>query len=108
MGDVILKEKLEKLLQDEEFVKELLQQETAEDAQKFFAVHGVEISIDELNAIRKGIMARLDNSEELSDDQLENVAGGGTADVITFAIDTGVKAIIFAGDKVHKWTRGRW
>lgn len=96
-------EKLKELLKDEAFVKELVEQETVEDAQKLLASKGVDISVDQLNEIRKGVAARLEEGEELSDEQLENVAGG-FADAITAVVD----AVIAVGDFVHTVTRRRW
>lgn len=96
-------EKLKELLKDEAFVKELVEQETVEDAQKLLASKGVDISVDQLNEIHKGVAARLEEGEELSDEQLENVAGG-FADAITAVVD----AVIAVGDFVHTVTRRRW
>lgn len=96
-------EKLKELLKDEAFVKELVEQETVEDAQKLLASKGVDISVDQLNEIRKGVAARVEEGEELSDEQLENVAGG-FADAITAVVD----AVIAVGDFVNTVTRRRW
>ena len=97
------KEKFSALLKDEAFVKELVEKETVEEAQALLASKGVELSADQLNEIRKGIAARIEGGEELSDEQLENVAGG-FADAITSVVD----AIISVGDFVHTVTRRRW
>ena len=98
------KEKFTALLQDEAFVKELIEQETVEDAQKLLASKGVEFTVGQINEIRNGVIARVgDGSEELSDEQLENVSGG-FADAITAVVD----AVISVGDLVHTVTRGRW
>ncbi|MBQ7704553.1 MAG: hypothetical protein IJT73_03870 [Selenomonadaceae bacterium] len=75
-----MNEKLNELLKDEAVVKELLQQETAEDAQKFLASKGVEISIEDLEKIQKALAAQ-DEGEEMDDSQLENVAGGASLNV---------------------------
>ena len=101
-----MNEKLAELLKDENVVKELLELETDEEVQKFLAAKDIELSLDEIKTIREGINARLNNSEELSDDQLENVAGGvGIAgDIIDIAVDT----ICRVGDLVHTLTRRRW
>jgi predicted ribosomally synthesized peptide with nif11-like leader len=100
-----MNEKLVELLKDEAFVKELVAQETPEDAQKFLASKGVEVSAEELENIRKEILARIDGNEEMNDEQLEQVAGGSVAvDVVKFGVD----CIIKVGDCVHTLTRGRW
>ena len=74
-----MNEKLNELLKDESVVKELLQQETAEDAQKFLASKGIEISIEDLEKIQKILAAQSD--DEMDDSQLENVAGGASLNV---------------------------
>lgn len=68
-------EKLAELLKDEAVAKEFFSQPTAEDAQKFLASKGVEVTLDELNELRQAMVSEVD-SDELSDDQLDNVAGG--------------------------------
>ncbi len=75
-----MNEKLNELLKDESVVKELLEQETAEDAQKFLASKGVEISIEDLEEIQKILAAQSD--EEMDDGELENVAGGVSLETV--------------------------
>jgi ATP-dependent RNA circularization protein (DNA/RNA ligase family) len=100
-----MNEKLNELLQDESIVRELVAKENAEDVQKFLADKGVEVSIEDINAIRDGVLARVENNDEMSDDQLEQVAGGGGyGDVIKFGVD----CIVKVGDCIHTLTRGRW
>ncbi|MCL2169364.1 MAG: class IIb bacteriocin, lactobin A/cerein 7B family [Defluviitaleaceae bacterium] len=67
-------EKLTALLENEEFVDALSQAETIEGAQKLFADNDVTISIDELKALCA--KAKQESGEELSDEELELVAGG--------------------------------
>ncbi len=74
-----MNEKLNELLKDEAVVKELLEQETAEDAQKFLAGKGVEISIEDLEKIQQALAAQSEG--EMDDSQLENVAGGASLNV---------------------------
>ena len=70
-----MNEKLEALMNDEAFVKDLLAQETAEDAQQFLAVHDIDMTIEELNKLQKKFAAQSADGE-MDDDQLEMVAGG--------------------------------
>ena len=74
-----MQNKLNALLNDEAFVKELFAQETAEDAQKLLASKGVEISAEELENIRKSLIAKTESNEEMNDESLEQVAGGANA-----------------------------
>ena len=68
-------EKAKELLKDKSFLEELAKTETAEEAQKLFTGKGAEISIDELMAFRAAVMQEA--GEELSDEDLALVAGGG-------------------------------
>ena len=70
-----MNEKLNALMQDEAFVKDLLDQETAEDAQQFLAAHDIDMTIEELNALQQKFSAQSEDGE-MDDDQLEMVAGG--------------------------------
>ena len=85
-----MQEKLAELLKDEAVVKELVAKETAEDAQKFLASKGVEISIEQLEEIQKAIAAK-SNSEEMNDDDLEKVAGGASGGSFVIRIEDIIK-----------------
>ena len=61
----------EELLKDAAFVKEVAQLKDIEDVQRAFAAKGVDISIGELRDIQQKAA-----SGKLSDDDLEQVAGG--------------------------------
>ena len=73
-------EKLVALKDDEEFLKAL--NNTADDkaAVKLFAEKGIEMSEEECHCIRQGIVDSITNlltcTEEMSDDELAQVAGG--------------------------------
>ena len=58
-----------------------MEQETAEDVQKFLASKGVEISIEEINQIQAQLVKVSENDEEISDDELGQVAGGFSVQV---------------------------
>ncbi|MBR1729832.1 MAG: hypothetical protein IJ728_09950 [Selenomonadaceae bacterium] len=88
-----MNEKFAELLDDEKFIEEFLSKESVEDAQKYLTTQGVEMSIEELNNFRNAIIARIEGGEELSDEQLENVAGGSK---FTYQIDKFV-------DKIDSW-----
>lgn len=101
-----MNEKLNELLQDESFIKNLLSLETDEEVQSFLSENGVDFTLSEIAAIKSGVAARLaGDEEELSDDDLENVAGGADIAAIISGICDGIGKI---GDYIHKWTRGRW
>lgn len=74
---------IEKAFADKEFVANLAKITTAEEAQKAFAAKGIEMTLDEVQQVGD-LMAQ---QGELSEDDLDNVAGG-------FAITTGYAVII--------------
>ena len=88
---------LEEKFKDENFVKELLSQKTAEDAKACFEKNGIEVSLDEvkeagemLHKIASGEINAEDvekmSSGELSEEELEEVAGGSLGTGISIAL----------------------
>ena len=100
-----MNEKLDELLKDEAFIEKLLNQENDTDVQALLAENGIELTLSDISAIKSGIEARLSGNEELSEDDLENVAGGVDVDKIITGVVDGICKL---GDAVHKWTRRRW
>ena len=82
-----LQEKLQEVLSDEAFAKELLQMEKPEDVQVALEKKDIDLSLDEISQIGE-YMNKVQNGEisqeqvqsmvdgELSEDELEEVAGG--------------------------------
>ena len=66
----------EELFADEAFVKSLLALETPEEVQAAVKAKGVDLTLDEISAIKE-VLAKF-TSAELSDADLENVAGGNS------------------------------
>ncbi|MBR1579511.1 MAG: ComC/BlpC family leader-containing pheromone/bacteriocin [Selenomonadaceae bacterium] len=64
------------LMEDDEKIRELFSQEDAAAAQKWLAAQGIELSIEELNTFRAKLLAKMEDNEEMDEDQLEQVAGG--------------------------------
>jgi hypothetical protein len=81
-----MNEKLNELLKDEAVAKELVEQESIEDAQKFLAGKGVEVSVEEIEDLRKAVAVRAEGGEELDDEQLEQVAGGANINKAQFSL----------------------
>jgi hypothetical protein len=69
--------KIKAIFSDVEFVTSLLELETAEDVQKALATKGIELSLEELNALRNSVVKASENYGELNEADLEKVAGGG-------------------------------
>ena len=84
-------EKLVEILQNEQFKLEAQSLQTAEDFQALLAKNGLELSLDEVY----GFCAQVANSmnqEELSEDALDDVAGG-VAWVVVGAVALGVACV---------------
>ena len=106
MNEELLKE----VLSDEAFAKSLREMETPEDVQTALKEKGVDLSIEDIKAIQNILVNQEDG--ELSEDDLENVAGGsltimaalGIASIIGAAVGGTIKL----GNSVNNWTRRRW
>ena len=74
-------ERIKEVFSDEEFVKEFFSKETPEEAQDMLAEKDIDVSIEELIAIKNIVDEKLKaaangEDDEICDDDLENVAGG--------------------------------
>lgn len=106
MNEELLKE----VLSDTDFAKSLAEMETPEEVQAALKEKGVDISLEDIAAIQNVLENQ--NEGELSEDDLENVAGGsltvmaalGIASIIGAAVGGTIKL----GDSIDKWTRRRW
>ena len=70
-------EKMKEVFSDEEFVKEFFSKETPEEAQAMLAEKDIEVSVEDLIKLNEILEKKAQNaeaSEELTDDDLENVA----------------------------------
>jgi predicted ribosomally synthesized peptide with nif11-like leader len=69
---------MKKIDGNEELIKKLFSQETPEDAQTVLKEYGFDFTTDEIKEVGKLLSQLMENKgQELSDDELENVAGGG-------------------------------
>lgn len=98
---------MQEVLSNEEFVMSLLELETGEEVQKALADKGLEFSLEEISLIKEKL-ANPDAGEELSDDDLENVAGGSVTLATVGAVVGIVSGVVSLASAVHKWTRRRW
>jgi hypothetical protein len=87
----MIEEKIKEVFADEEFVKKFFGKETPEEAQDLLAEKDIDVSIEELIAIKNIVDEKLKaaangEDDEICDDDLENVAGGvlltGTAFIL--------------------------
>ena len=99
-------ERIKEIFADEEFVKELFSKETPEEVQALLAEKDIDVSIEELVAIKniidKKLQAAADGEDgEICDDDLENVAGGVLLTFTGFVLITvavpAVLGLLFTG-----------
>ena len=91
------KQKIESLLKNEEFMKKILPMQTPEEVQAEFKKEGVELSIEEIEALGSIINKYLEKGgKPLSEDELENIAGGHDCSV-QLAIVMGVELGVVGG-----------
>lgn len=108
MSDAKVKDdaKIKKVFSDKKFVESLLEMSSAKDVQAALAEKGVKLSekeiIDVKNQLAKG------NGKELSQDQLDGVAGGVVISGTVLAVVACVSGVISLAGKVNEWTRRRW
>lgn len=108
---------IQSVFQDEVFVKGLLVMETPQEVQTALAERGVQLSVAEIIQIRDYLVAKAANGEELSEAELENVAGGFAsiliigplmAIVIGGAIGTSGAAVGVSALIVNNLNGGTW
>lgn len=98
-----MSDKLNTLLEDNAFIDKILNAENPEQVSALFAENGVTLSVKEVEILR----SRLENTDndELSEDQLENVAGGVDLDLI----DDVLKSVVKVGERLYdSISRRRW
>jgi predicted ribosomally synthesized peptide with nif11-like leader len=101
-------ERIQEVFSDETFVKELLSRETPEEVQKMLADKKIDLSIDDILKIRTIFEKKLDQSAELSDDELEDVSGGVVViGAIVYTVLPLIAATIIC-DAILDATNTRW
>ena len=65
------------VFRDETFVKGLFAMETPEEVQKAMSGKGIELTVEQIVKIKELIIKKLDTGRELSEEELEDVTGGG-------------------------------
>ena len=102
-------ERIKEVFSDEAFVKELLSKETPEEVQAMLEDKDIEVSIAEIVKLREMIIKKAENPDaELSDEDLEDVAGGsllGACLILVYVVTPCVTAL---GIHVDNQTNGRW
>ena len=95
-----------KLESDQNFVEKLFSLESPEEVQGVLKEEGMDFSLEEINMLKEALVKTIAKGEsaELSDEDLEEVAGGIA---VTTAI-AAVSATFTAANFTHNATRGRW
>ena len=106
------KECIEKVFSDEAFVKSLFELEEPADVQAMLKEKGIEMSLEEIKQlgalITKAIEAK-QNGEELSLEQLDEVAGGGVVSGVVFLVVFGAISVYAIGGGISGFFGGkRW
>ena len=97
-----MNEELNVLLEDDSFVKELMEAKSTEAVEDLLKDRDVKVSKTEIETMLKAMMAQLSQSdEELDEDELEMIAGGAAT------LSTVARAQLRAKDmRFHPGTRG--
>ena len=99
-------ERIKEIFSDEEFVKEFFGKETPEEAQALLMEKDIDVSVEELIAIKNIVEEKVQAAEnnengEICDDDLEDVAGGmlltGTAVILITVAVPAILGLVFAG-----------
>ena len=98
-------EKIKEVFSDKDFVESLLELETAEEVQSAISKKGIDLSISDIEVLRAQLV---NNGEELSEEDLENVAGGFVISATLVAIGSCCGALFSVGSLVNNVTNRRW
>lgn len=99
-----------KLEADKGLGEKLFSMENAQDVQGLLKGEGLEFSLGEIDMLRDALVkAMAKGTDELSDDELENVAGGSITVAVVLAIIGAVTgAVTAAGAVTDQAVRSRW
>ena len=86
-------QQIKEIFSDESFVNSILEMETPQDVQKALSEKGLDLSLEEINTIQNTLINN-DNEGELSEDDLENVAGGVAVTTVICGLIIGKKVMV--------------
>ena len=72
--------KFNELIQNEDFVKKIIQLDKVEDVQKEFKANGVEVTLDEIEQL--GDLIAAEETKSLTPEELDNITGGLFSDAV--------------------------
>ncbi|MEG6523044.1 Nif11-like leader peptide family natural product precursor [Desulfotomaculum sp. 1211_IL3151] len=95
INEVAIVQFMEKIGQDKDFAEKVLATQSPEDVQKLANEAGVSLTMDDIMASKEVLYKALDkaNQSELSDDELESVAGGVEPIVTATLVAAGIGAV---------------
>ncbi|NPV91235.1 MAG: Nif11-like leader peptide family natural product precursor [Firmicutes bacterium] len=97
--------KVQEVFGDEAFVKDLLALETPEEVQAELQKKGLDFTVEDIVKAKDAIAKKRDAGEELSDEDLEGVAGGAAGEFVDELI-IGAGAVISGFSYIintYKW-----
>lgn len=100
-----------KIEEEQGFTEKLFAFEKAEDVQTFLKGHGLDFSLEEINLFKDALVKTLEKGTdaELSDEDLEDVAGGVIATTTIVSLTAAaIGGTCGGGTFIHNITRGRW
>lgn len=103
MNEALIKE----VFSDREFVESLLELETAEEVQAALKEKNLDLSVEDIENIQKALITQ--ESSELSEEEMENVAGGFAITAVAVSAIAGVVgATAGTGTFIHNISKGKW
>ena len=100
-------ERIKEVFSDEAFVKELFSKETPEQVQAMLADKDIDISVEEIVKLGKVLAKKQDQtSEELGDEDLEDVSGGVVGAILIGML--AFSAVCISVSVTETATNGRW
>jgi predicted ribosomally synthesized peptide with nif11-like leader len=99
-----------KIEADKSLAEKLLSQENPQDVQSLLKEQGLDFSIEEIDMLRTALVKALEKNtgDELSDEDLENVAGGIAITAVVALIGAIAGAVSVAGAVTDQAVRSRW
>lgn len=99
-----LETRIVEAFRDESFVKRLSTAETPEEAQAALQEKGIEMNMDDVRRLPDELKRMRGNGDELTEDELEDVAGGMTYPVIRVVVSAAVlRAVGTACKHIRGW-----
>ncbi|NPV91238.1 MAG: Nif11-like leader peptide family natural product precursor [Firmicutes bacterium] len=96
---------IQEVFGDEAFVKNLLALETPEEVQAALQKKGVDFTVEDIVKVKDAIAKRQNAGEELSDEDLEGVAGGSVGEIVDGVIVFAGNTLSALGNSIstYKW-----